>query len=407
MRNKNKELFSWAVYDFGNSAFSTIIQTFIFAVYFSQHLVPDSYNGEAMWGVLNGLASLAIVLLAPTLGAIADQGGNRKSWLGFFTAVCILCTALLWFSSPESGFLLLIAALTVAAIACSELAFVFYNAMLPSLAPPSHLGRWSGWSWGFGYIGGLLSLAISLALIQAGYTVHATFLFCALWYLIFSLPVFIIAPSTYGLNKPPRRAIKDGLKALKNTIKQVAKYKDIVQFLIAHMLYIDALTTLFAFGGVFAASEFNMNQSEVLLFGILLNISAGLGTLALAWVDDLIGPKKLILISLVGITLPTIFLLTTTTAFSFWILGMLGGLFIGPLQSASRSFMSHLAPEDLFNEMFGFYSFSGKATSIIGPWLVSFLIFQFNSLRIGLSIVVAFFIIGGIIMLFVQPKIRR
>ncbi|CCB91664.1 permease, major facilitator superfamily [Waddlia chondrophila 2032/99] len=402
MLRDRKNLLSWALYDWANSAFSAIIQTFIFAVYFTQQLTSDPAIGSALWGGINGTAALIIAILGPILGAVADHGGKRKAWLGLFTLLCIVCTGTLSFAKPPIGNLFSLLTVLTTAIAASELAFVFYNAMLPNLAPHSHIGRWSGWGWGLGYAGGMLSLLISLSIIQFGYPVQLTFLFCAAWYLIFSIPLFLFTPPTSGLGKPLLKAVFYGMKQLIETLRQMKQYKEIVKFLIARMFYMDGLTTLFAFGGVYAATTFNMPQSEILLFGIMTNISAGIGAVGFAWIDDRIGPRKLILISLAGITLPTLWILLIPYKLLFWILALFAGLFVGPLQASSRSLMAHLAPKHLYNEMFGFFALSGKATSFLGPWIVSWLILEYGSMRIGLAVVVAFYTIGGILMLFIE-----
>ncbi len=405
MKRKQKPLISWALYDWANSSFSAIIQTFIFAIYFTQTLSPDPATGGVLWGLLNGVAAFVIAIFGPILGAIADHGGPRKKWLGSFTALCIFTTALLWFATPESKTLLFPLTAVLIAIVASELAFIFYNAMLPSLAPANELGRWSGWGWSFGYVGGMLSLLLSLAILHYEVDVRYTFLLCAVWYLVFSLPIFFNTPSTSGKGKPARRAIKDGIRELFQTLQQIKRYKEIAKFLVARMFYVDGLTTLFTFGGVFAASEFGMNQSEVLVFGILLNVSAGIGAALFACVDDWIGPKRLIILSLIGMSIPTAWLLLTSSILLFWILGICSGIFVGPVQSASRSLMAHLAPKHLQNEMFGFFAFSGKATSFLGPLFVSWLIHLFQSLRIGLFIIVLFYLLGASIMLTVNSQI--
>lgn len=407
MSKERKRLLSWALYDWANSAFSAIIQTFIFAVYFTEKLAPDSIIGGAIWGGINGTAALIIAVLGPILGAVADHGGRRKGWLGFFTLCCIFSTGALSFVKPQVTSLYYLLSVTTLAIVASELAFVFYNAMLPSLAPPSHIGRWSGWGWGFGYIGGMVSLLFSLWIIKAGFPVQTTFLFCAIWYLVFCLPIFLFTPKTTGLGKPMPKAVKDGLKQLINTIRHVRQYKEIVKFLIARMFYIDGLTTLFAFGGVYAASTFNMSQSEVLVFGIMTNISAGIGAVGFSWVDDWIGPRKLVLISLCCIMIPTLWILITPYKLLFWILVFFAGLFVGPLQAASRSLMARMAPDHLYNEMFGFFAFSGKATSFLGPWIVGWLIWAFDSMRIGLAVIVVFYAIGWLLMLWVKENASK
>lgn len=407
----NVSLIAWALYDWANSAFAAIITTFVFAAYFTRQVAENETIGSAQWGNMLGLAGLVIAITGPLLGAVADQGGRRKPWIAVFTGLCVAATALLWLIKPDPAYIWLALLLVGLGTLGSEFAFIFYNAMLPGLAGHNHVGRWSGWGWSMGYAGGVICLIIALTVfIQSGQhwfgldsttaePVRATFPLVAVWYLLFALPFFLITPDTPGSGKSFPQAVRAGVNQLRDSIRHVRRYRTLVRFLIARMFYIDGLATLFAFGGVYAAGTFNMTAQEVLLFGIALNITAGLGAVSFAWIDDWIGSKPTILLSLIGlIILGTLVLLVKSSAL-FWIFGLLLGIFVGPAQAASRSFVARAAPESMRNEIFGLFALSGKVTSFLGPLLVGWGTYLSGSQRIGMSAIVIFFCIGFLLML--------
>lgn len=409
-----KPLIGWLIYDWASNAYAAVILTFVFPAYFAQQIVQDPARGTQLWGQTLGIGELLVALFAPFLGAIADQMGRSKLWIGFFTAVSVAATALLWFAEPSPGHTQRALLLVVIGLLGIEFATIFYNAMLPRLAQPERLGRWSGWAWSAGYGGGLgcllavLFLLVRenpwLALDRESYEhVRAGFVLASLWYAVFALPLFWMTPDT-PLQKPLRSALVDGLRQLKETVRSLRRYGGIIRFLIARIIYIDGLGTLFVFGGIYAAGTFNMKEQEVLVFGIVLNISAGLGALAFAWIDDWIGGKRTILISLAGLIVSGSLLLLVDSEALFWTLGVVLGLFVGPVQAASRSFLARIAPGDLRNQFFGFYAFSGKATSFAGPLLVAWLTGFSGSQRIGMSVIIVYFFIGFVLMLRVPDE---
>lgn len=229
--------------------------------------------------------------------------------------------------------------------------------------------------------------------------VRATFLLAAAWYFLFALPLFLITPDRRGAGKPLTRAIRDGLRQLRDSIRQARRYRHIVRFLIARMIYIDGLATLFAFGGVYAAGVFDMAEQDVLTFGIMLNTVAGIGAAVFGWLDDRLGSRRVILLSLGGLILFGASILLVESPALFWGFGMLLSLFVGPLQAASRSYLARTAPEPLRNEAFGLYALSGKATAFLGPLMVGSLTSLADSQRVGMSIVVVFFLAGFLLML--------
>ena len=409
-------LVSWALYDAGHSAFGTLIQTFLFAAYFTRAVAENETAGTAYWGNAIGIAGLIVAIGGPVLGAVADQTRRHKSWIAVFTFVCVVATALLWFIRPTPDYLWPALLLVIVGTLTSEFAFVFYNAMLPGLVPRERLGRWSGWGWSMGYIGGLLCLLIALLGLVAedawfglprdeAQHVRAACVLAALWFLVFSMPLLFKTPDSRTVSKPPFRALRDGLAQLRETVRQLKRYRGIVKFLIARMFYVDGLATLFAFGGVYAAGSFGMNEQQVLLFGILINVAAGLGAAGFAWVDDWLGSKRTIQLSLTGLIIAGTAVLLVESQSLFWALGMALGIFVGPAQAASRTYMGHAAPEELRTEMFGLLALSGKVTAFVGPLVVGWVTLLTQSQRIGMSTIVVLLAIGFVLMLFV-PQVN-
>ena len=226
----------------------------------------------------------------------------------------------------------------------------------------------------------------------------------AVWTIVFALPLFFLVRDYPSSGFSLSQAITRGLKDLGATIKSIRQQKSIFTFLIAQMIYIDGLNTLFAFGGIYAVGTFNMSLSEVLIFGIVLNAFAGLGSILLAWIDDLLGAKFTILLSLALLTLFGLGIVLATTKTEFWILASCLSLFVGSVQSSSRSLMTHLVPKEKATEMFGFYVLSGKVSTFIGPWLLGIMTLQFNSQRVGIASILFFFIIGASILMWVPKR---
>jgi len=413
---EGKGLFAWALYDWANSSYFVIIQTFIFAAYFTKAIAENVEVGTAQWGNMISVAGIVIAIGAPVFGAIADQAGRRKPWIAAFTVLCIIACGLLWFAEPSTNSLWLALGMGFMATIGAEFAFIFYSAMLPDLVPADKLGRWSGWGWGMGYAGGLACLLVSLfAFIQTdglwlgldtatSEPVRATFVLTALWYALFSLPLFFKTPDNPSTNKKIGKAIKHGFAQLKVSVKEVSKFKNIVKFLFARMFYNDAVVTIFAMGGVYAAGTFDMDEEQILMFGIGLNVTAGLGAFGFAWLDDKSGSKFTINASILGLLIPLVALIVVKSIVWFIVWGLILGIFVGPIQAASRSFMARLSPPDLTNQMFGLLALSGKVTSFIGPFLVGFLTVKFGSQRLGMSAILIMLIIGLLLMFTVKEK---
>lgn len=408
-RGRRSAAFAWCLFDWANSSYPTVIVTFVFAAYFTRGVAESPEAGTAQWGLMLSLSGLVLAGLAPVLGAIADQGGGRKPWVGIFTAIAVACALGLWWVEPQADFVLLALLLVAVGNTAFEFGQVFVNAMLPQVAPRSHLGRLSGWAGGLGYAGGLACLALCLALFvmpevplfgldkDRAEEVRATGPFVGLWFAVFALPLFFLvheSPRPFQ----PRRAVRDGLATLWHTLKLLPSNGQVGRFLLARMLYTDGLNTLFAFGGIYAAGSFGMSFQDILIFGILLNVTAGLGAFAFAWVDDLVGAKFTIMASVAALVALGAAILLVESQTWFYVLGCGIGVFIGPAQTASRSFMARIVPPQLSTEFFGLYALSGKVTAFLGPALVGWVTLWADSQRWGMATILLLFLAGLALM---------
>lgn len=417
-RHGTTGLVAWTLYDFANSSYAAVIQTFVFAAYFTKQVATSPERGEQQWGYAVAAAGLIVALGGPVLGAIADHTGRRKPWIAAFTLLCVGSAAALWFVEPTSAHAWRAVLIVTVGIIGTEFSELFYNAMLPVLAPVEKIGRWSGWAWGLGYLGGLLCLLVALfGLIgpdaeqapwwplpqQDATPVRATCLLVAAWSLVFALPLLFLTPDEPATGVPWRKAMRMGLSQLVDSVRHARRHASLFRFLVARMLYADGLATLFAFGGIFAASAYGMDTAHVLRFGIALQVSAGIGAAVFAWLDDRVGGRTTITISLVLLVPLTLGALLVRSEHWFWILGTGLGVFVGPVQAASRSYLARMAPIEVRNEMFGLFALSGRATSFVGPLLVGWITVASGSSRAGLMVVPAM-LLAGLLLLRGVPR---
>ncbi len=406
---KRKEIWSWCFYDFGNSAFTTLVITFIYSTYFTKAIAENEIDGTYLWSQAIAITAVIVSLLSPILGAIADKGGYRKIFLTLTTYMSIGATALLFF--PIKGQILFALILVVIANVNFELGGVFYNAYLPEIVSRKKIGRISGIGWGAGYLGGLLAMLVAMIgfvsaddpwfglKIETGEHIRATNILVAVWFFIFTLPAIL-----YLKEKKVESANRIGIvvlnsiQALKKTFQEIKIYKNTVRFLISRLIYNDGLVTIFAFGAVYASGTFGFTFNEIMIFGIVLNIAAGLGAFLMGYIDDVIGGKLTIQISLIGLMIAVLLAVFANSKLLFWVSGIIVGLFAGPNQSASRSLMGRLTPPDKINEFYGFFAFSGKLTSFLGPMLLGIFTKYFSSQRYGVAVVFIFFFVGFLLM---------
>ena len=411
-----RQLGAWALYDWASSPFFAVIITFVFAQYFTQAVAGDPIRGTALWSWTMTLSALLIAAASPVLGAIADVGGRRKPWLMAFTLMSAAATSLLWLVAPDPTYVLLALTLVLMANVTNEIGQAFYNAMLPDLAPSSHVGRWSGWGWGLGYLSGIVALGLILWLFvlrtpplfgldpAQGEQVRVTGPLIGLWLVVFSLPLVLLVPDRPRGSLGLAASVRHGLVMLRGTLADVRRQTNVLTFLVARLIYNDGLNTLFAFGGIYAAGTFGMALKEVLLFGIALNLTSGIGAFAFAHLDDRIGSKPTILISIAGLFACGIAALLAEAKLTFWLAALVLGLFVGPAQSASRTLMARLAPPHQRTEMFGIYALTGKLTAFLGPFMFGTATWWFGTQRAGMATILVMFVAGGLLLLRVREQ---
>jgi MFS transporter, UMF1 family len=428
---------SWIFFAWAAEPFFTLITTFVFAPYFATHVATDPARGQALWGFATAASGLVIALLSPALGAIADASGHRKPWIAAFGALLVIGSSLMWFARPgDPGTIpVLLVAYGIASIGV-EFALVFNNSMMPTLVPPNRIGRLSGTGWAIGYVGGILSLVLVLGFLAAspqdGYTLFGfkplfgldplthqgdriTGPLTAIWFMVFALPMFVFTPD-YPAKRAIREGLQEGMVELKQTLRELPKQKSIAAFLLANMIYTDALVSLFAFGGIYAAGTFGWNTIQIGTFGIILAIAGTFGAWLGGKLDDKLGPKRVIagsmlvllfaIIAILMVDKDRIFfvsvapptpngpLFSAAAERAYLVLGCLIGMAGGPLQAASRSLLIRMAPRDRITQYFGLFALTGKITSFAGPLLIGIVTAVTMSQRAGMAVLVLFFVAG-------------
>ena len=433
--------FGWAMFDWANQPFFTVVTTFIFAPYFASFVVGDPVQGQALWGYTQAVAGVTIAVLAPFFGSIADAGGPRKPWILSCTAICVIGSSLLWFATPAAaaGTLLFTMAMIVIGTIGVEFAIVFNNAMLPTLVPDQRMGKLSGFGWGLGYVGGLFALLVVLL----GFSLPQEPLFgidktahehdrlvgplAGLWFALFVVPMFLYTPDMTSRGLPPLKAVRQGVRNLFDTMRKLSHFRNIALYLVARMIYYDGQSAIFAFGGIYAAGIFGWTTTELGVFGIILIIFAAVGAFIGGWLDDRLGSKKFIAISVVGLVVGTMGVISIGDGVALFFLevgmptkdlGMFGSdgerIFLavtallaicgGPAQAASRTMVARLAPPTMVGEFYGLYALSGKATSFMAPLAIGLLTNAFASQRVGLAVVPIFLVVGLVLLLFVREE---
>jgi UMF1 family MFS transporter len=446
-----RAIFGWILFDWACQPVATLITTFIYAPYFASAVANSPAEGQALWGFAAAAAGITIALTSPFVGAIADATGTRKPWIAAFGILLVIGSLGLWFGKPADPSTIMIVLVSFAVLTVGmEYATVFNNAMMPALVPPNKIGWLSGLGWATGYLGGLVSLAFALLFLSTNPKTGLTLLggppafgldaaaregdrfigpLSAIWFVVFVLPLFLFTPdNAKALKLGP--AIKSGVRKTFATLREARKHKNIATFLLANMIYADGLVAMFAFGGIYAAGTFGWGAIQLGVFGILLTITGTLGALAGGKLDDKFGAKPVILGSLVILFLSCIAILSmdrdrifffipvaaadphaglfaSTPEKLYIAIGMFIGIAAGPLQAASRALLVRLAPREQLAQFFGLFALSGKLTSFLGPFLVATVTALTLNQKAGVSVLVLFFIAGGLLLLRVNSVTAR
>jgi len=437
-----KGVLSWMFFDFAAQPFFTVVTTFIFAPYVTNRMVDDPVLGQSTWSLSVAIAGVIIGVLSPVLGAIADTGGSRKSWIGFFAILKIIALVLLWFSAPGASLVWVLGLFIVATVA-AEFSIIFNDSMMPHIVKTEDTGRVSNIAWGLGYLGGVLLLIIVLLFLAGNVETGKTLIgidplfgldpakgedarvaapLSAVWYIIFILPMFLFTPDVKRAAASLSESVREGMGVLKETLVNARQRAGLFTFFIARMIYQDGVTALLALGGVFAAGMFGWETIELGIFGILLNVVAIPSCLLAGKMDEKLGSKFIVLCSVVLLMIATLGVVATGPGFTLFGLiefsdvageglfattaekvyigfTLLIGIAFGPVQASSRSYLAQSIKPEESGRYFGLYSFVGRATSFIAPLSVAVITYLTSSERLGMAVILVFFIVGLLIML--------
>lgn len=420
MSVKRREIFGWAMYDFANSAFATTILAVIFNQYFATVVAGGEKGVELLGFRLHGASfftfsvsvSMAIsAVLSPFLGAVADSSGTKKRFLMIFCYTAILFTGLLFF--VHAGDYWMGAIFFIIANIGFAGGNVLYNAFLPEISTDQNIGRISGLGWAWGYIGGGALLAFNLIMLKypewlgfpAGYfTVHHCFLSVAIWWLIFSLPTFMfLREGAYGkLPLSEGSYFRAGTQRLQHTFHRIKTFRELTKFLLAYLIYNDGIETVIIMASIFGAEVLGMKTNELILFFLMVQGIAFVGSLIFGFLADAIGNKRTVILSLGIWSFIVIWAFQLGIIWDpkteYWILGVLVAIVMGGSQAASRSLQGLFTPDANSAEFFGFFAVSGKFASVFGPLIYGILIAITGSVKSGILSVLFFFIAGMAIL---------
>ena len=403
------QIFAWTLFDFANTGFSVMIVTLGYALYFRQVVA----GSDRYWGIAVSLSMLICALLAPPLGAIADATRGRKRFLLGFTLLSVLATAALYW--VEAGMIFWGIALFVIANVGFESGIVFYDALLPSLAPPTATGRVSGYGYAMGYLGSLAILALCFPLLQGGVVpanldnFRLAFPITAAFFFIFALPLFLFVREPLSIAQPSssfKQVVQSGFQRAWRTLQALPRFPNLSRFLLAFFFYNDAILTVISFSAIFAQTTLGFSTEEVVVFFLVVQTAAILGSVLFGILTDKYGPKRTILLSLLLWFVVVAVVFAVVSKWGFWTAGLLAGGAIGGTQSASRSLMVLLTPKERAAEFFGFFDgFFGKASAVLGPVIFGILSDVLNQ-RLAILSLAVFFLAGALLLSGVRETIE-
>jgi len=415
-----RKILAWGAWDWGSSAFNAVATTFVFTVYLTSKSFGDTDHTSALLGWVLGVAGVLVAVTAPVTGELSDAAGRRKLWLAIFSGLVALSLLATVFVRAEPSYLWFgLIAIAVGTI-CYELAAVNYNAMLTQVSTPRTIGRVSGLGWGLGYVGGIVLLLIVYILFisgdggalhvstDAGWNIRISMLVATVWFAVFAIPVLVAVRENRvpGEIARERRSFFGAYAVLFRTIAGLwRESRNTIWFLLASAIFRDGLTGVFTFGGVLAAGTFGFSSGQVIIFAIAANIVAGIATISTGALDDRLGPKPVIITSLIGLVIAgaLVFAFHAGGATVFWVFGLILCLFVGPAQSASRTFLARLIPEGREGEVFGLYATTGRAATFLAPTAFALFVDLFGKQIFGVIGIVLVLLIGLLVMLPVKP----
>lgn len=412
------QVWAWGLWDWGSASYNAVTLTFVFSVYLTDVVGEDlpgdtSPNTYFSWAL--AAAGLVVAVLAPVTGQRADAGGRRKLTLAIWTGLTVLSTAGLFLVRDEYSYLWLGLVLIALGSIFFEFASVSYNAMLRQVSTPATIGRISGFGWAMGYFGGIvLLLIVYIGLIagdgdargllgvstDGGLNIRLVAIVAAVWFVVFALPVLFKIPEIPGLAAEKRLSLAASYKKLFADVRDLYRAdRHVVFFLGASAIFRDGLTGIFSFGAVLAVTVYDISAGDVLIFGIAANVTSAIGALVGGRLDDRIGPKAVVVGSLVALLISGTILAFLSGPTAFWIFGLLLTLFVGPAQASSRTYLARLTIPGREGQMFGLYATTGRAVSFLAPSLFGLFIAIFDTDRAGIFGILLVLAVGTALML--------
>ncbi|TDO92856.1 MFS transporter [Enemella evansiae] len=394
-----RTVISWCLWDFGSNAFNTVMLSFVFSVYVTSAVAESPERGQQVFANWQTVAGIVVALAAPVVGAWGDRVRNRKAVLGVLTLIVVACVAACWFVRPEDQYLFVGAGLIAGAQIAQGMAEIFYNAMLSQISTPTTIGRISGLAWGLGYFGGVICLVVAaVGFVQNAFglptadsiNIRGIALFCAAWLLLMSIPVMFFGPPALPRQRSNRFS---PLRAYAEVVRILRGRPKLAHFLLASAIYRDGLTAVFTFAGVIAATSYGFAPTEVLYFGLAANIVAAVGTWVFGSLDDRLGPRSVIVGTLIAMVITGLIIVLFPAKLVFWIGGMVISSMVGAVQSASRTLLVRILEPGEENEIFGLYATVGRAVSFLAPALVALFTAMFG-VRLGLLGIIVTLLLG-------------
>jgi UMF1 family MFS transporter len=415
-RLRRREIFGFMMFDFANSSYTTIIITAIFNAYFVRFVVIQAHRGELLWSVTLSISYLLVIIFGPVFGALADYTGLKKRFLFVSYLLCVVFTGLLFFVKPGS----VVPAMTF--VIFSNIGYSasenFVSSFLPEIAEADEMGRISGYAWSFGYVGGLLSLCICLVILtfyhpegveQTYLPVRLSNLVTALFFAAAAVPTFL-----WVRERREKKSVPEGetifsiaFKRLRATFRNMQRFRELMVFLVSFLFFYSGIAVVIAFASVYAQKELGFSPGMTVLLIIIVNITAAVGAFLFGFVEDKVGSKKTILMTLIMWMATVITAYFVRTQSGFWVIANLAGLAMGASQSSARALVGLFSPKSKSAEFFGFWGFAGKFSAILGILSFGVMSYLFASNRVAILSTIFYFFVGTIILLFVNEKRGR
>lgn len=418
-KSTRKERWAWYLYDFGNSAYAAVVLLAVFSAYFQGEVVGGA-EGSRLWGLSIAIAMLVVAVTSPVLGAIADFSASKKRFLFFYTTMACLFTAALFFAAPGRVFI------GMACFILAEIGYrsaqVFYNGLLPEIAEPGELGRISGNGWAIGTAGGIVCLLLILPLvvmIEGLLIVRISLVITAVFFALSTVPLFIWLPERAEAKPLPagKNYLSVAVDRLKATFRATGQFKEFLIFMLAFLIYNDAVIMALDFAAIIGAVLYGMEQQTLIIFVIVVQATNVIGAFVFGWLVDRIGGRRSLIVAIVMMIAVVIWLFFNQTVTGYFFVGAAAGFAMAGIQSVSRTMVALFAPPGQGAEFYGLFAVVGRTSSFIGPAVYGLVaaeaalwyesqgrlteLAEQSGQRVAILVIAAFLILGLAVLVFV------